>query len=95
MTAVRSQSRILGILFICVSIIKVNAQDSSPWILIDDFESLNPLENWTLADTRNDSSPRIENPQVTEVRVEENKQNHYLIKKPAPDGIVGNRKALS
>ncbi|MEQ8905683.1 hypothetical protein [Ekhidna sp.] len=70
-------------------------QTSSPWIKIDDFESSDPLENWILADTRNDTDPRIENPQVTEARSEAGESNHYLIKKPAAEGVVGNRKALS
>ena len=76
--------------------IQVNAnQENSHWTKIDDFESPNPIKNWTLADTRNDTDPKIENPQITEVRVEEGDQNRYLIKKPARRGIVGNRKALS
>lgn len=70
-------------------------QSNSSWIKIDDFESTDPLENWMLVDTRNDTDPRVENPQVTEVREEQNGENHYLIKKPAAEGVVGNRKALS
>ncbi|MCQ8876870.1 hypothetical protein NQT69_02325 [Pseudoalteromonas shioyasakiensis] len=71
------------------------AQAQSQWLLIDNFES-NTL-NWTKADTQNDTKPRISNPQITEIRTEQTlpKTNHYLIKKPAADGVVGNRKALS
>ncbi|MEP5567672.1 MAG: hypothetical protein ABJN62_07560 [Halioglobus sp.] len=72
--------------------------DTSPaigWIKIDDLESSNPLSNWTLADTKNDTDPKVENPQVTEVRSANDGGNHYLIKKPAAEGIIGNRKALS
>jgi hypothetical protein len=67
---------------------------TSSWIKIDDFESANSLKNWTLADTQNETNPRVENPQVTEVR-DEDGRNKFLIKKPAPEGIIGNRKALS
>jgi hypothetical protein len=64
----------------------------SPWLLIDNFEQT-ALTGWELADTKNNTRPRLINPQVTEIRSETN--NNYLIKKPAADGIVGNRKALS
>ena len=69
--------------------------DASKWIKIDDFESTSPLEKWTLADIQNETNPKVENPQVTEVRVESQTENHYLLKKPAPEGVVGNRKAIS
>ncbi len=67
----------------------------STWIKIDDFESSDPLKEWVKADTKNDTKPKVENPQVTEVRSENNGLNRYLLKKPAVEGIVGNRKALS
>lgn len=85
---------LMGLLFYG-TMVNANTQNKSPWIRIDDFESPDPLENWTLADTRNDTNPRIENPQITEIRTEDGNQNHYLIKKPAAEGIIGNRKALS
>lgn len=66
---------------------------TSSWIRIDDFESSDSIESWTLVDTRNDTDPRVENPQITEVRAEND--NNYLLKKPAAEGIIGNRKALS
>lgn len=67
------------------------------WLLIDDFEAPNSLASWTKADTKNDTKPKIENPQVTIVQTEVNneRKNAYLLKKPAPEGIVGNRKALT
>jgi len=70
-------------------------QEATHWIRIDDFESASPLENWTLIDTQNETHPKIENPQVTEVRSDDQRENNYLIKKPASEGIVGNRKAMS
>lgn len=64
----------------------------SNWLLIDDFETPT-LHGWSIADTQNDTNPHVPNPQVTEIRG--NGQNQYLIKKPAQDGVVGNRKALT
>lgn len=63
------------------------------WLLVDDFES-NDLSAWINKDTRNDTNPKIANPQITIIK-QEASGNHYLLKKPAADGVVGNRKALS
>jgi hypothetical protein len=75
------------------------AKTASDWLLIDDFESVNSENSWIKFDAQNETSPRIENPQITEVVAEnvgeKNDVNHYLLKKPAADGVVGNRKALS
>ena len=65
------------------------------WTKIDDFESEAPLADWTIIDTLNQTEPKIENPQLTEVRKDTNSNNRYLIKKPAADGVLGNRKALT
>lgn len=65
--------------------------DEPNWRLVDDFEQ--PLNSWQMVDTQNNTKPFVENPQITEIRSEAN--NHYLLKKPAADGIVGNRKALT
>ncbi|WP_303454014.1 hypothetical protein [Colwellia sp. 1_MG-2023] len=75
--------------------------DKSAWILIDNFEReqlnnrLNEKkhEHWYKKDTRNDTSPFIENPQVTELQKEIS--NTVLLKKPAAEGVLGNRKALT
>lgn len=79
-----------------LSAFSVNAADDTdhPWVMVDDFESTSSLSSWTSVDTKNDTQPFVENPQVTEVR-KENNGNHYLIKKPAAEGVVGNRKALT
>lgn len=69
-----------------------NAAAANNWLLIDDFEA-NAL-NWVKKDTRNDTQPHVQNPQISEIRQEADK-NHYLLKKPAAEGIVGNRKALT
>lgn len=69
--------------------------DGSAWMLVDNFESASPLDKWILADPDNRTEPNVVNPQVTEVRPEPGSKNHYLIKKPAAEGVIGNRKALS
>jgi hypothetical protein len=92
----------LAFLF-CIFLVSACAHHISPnkstgsveWTKIDDFEATAPLDEWTMIDTFNQTQPKIENPQVTEVRRETNSRNHYLIKKPAADGVLGNRKALS
>jgi len=71
------------------------SNESTNWEKIDDFESDASLKDWTMIDTFNQTQPKIDNPQVTQVREEVGIDNHYLIKKPAADGILGNRKALS
>nr|WP_274620727.1 hypothetical protein [Colwellia maritima] len=69
---------------------------NSSWLLIDNFEQ-QTLKNWQKADTQNNTKPYISEPQITEIRLENNtaNNNHYLIKKPAEEGVIGNRKALS
>ncbi len=66
----------------------------SPWLLVDDFESEQVLERWTNIDVQNDTDPHVPNPQISEVRDDPATGNHYMLRKPAADGIVGNRKAV-
>lgn len=68
---------------------------NTPWLLIDNFEQPTPLSNWLKMDTDNNTQPHVSHPQVTQVHLEVHANNHYLLKKPAADGIVGNRKAIS
>ena len=70
------------------------ADNNNTWIKIDDFEQAEQLVGWHKADTKNDTAPYVKNPQITEVKTEHN-GNRYLLKKPAADGVIGNRKALS
>jgi hypothetical protein len=70
-------------------------ETKTQWILVDNFEQATPLSNWLKMDTDNNTQPFISHPQVTEVHKENQTNNHYLIKKPAAEGIVGNRKAMS
>lgn len=73
------------------------ANEPSAWLLIDDFEHGNSVDNWTKADTKNETKPLVASPQVTlrQVETASNVANAYLLKKPAPEGVVGNRKALT
>lgn len=64
------------------------------WQLIDNFEDEKQFSRWAKRDAGNETAPYQPNPQVTERRKAAN-GNHYLIKKPAPEGVLGNRKALS
>lgn len=87
--------RNLAILVMCIVPVTSSASNSE-WLKVDDFENAaSTLSTWTKIDLQNQTDPKIETPQVTEVRQEFETGNHYLLKKPAPDGIVGNRKAFS
>ncbi|MEL7312957.1 MAG: hypothetical protein AAFN07_15685 [Pseudomonadota bacterium] len=68
------------------------ANSASPWLLVDDFES--GLDAWTHIDVDNNTDPFVPNPQVADLMREVRSSNQYLLTKPAPDGIVGNRKAI-
>jgi hypothetical protein len=76
---------------------KNNTVTTSPstWLLIDDFEASVLDRTWQKRDTRNDTSPYIPNPQITKIVKDDLSNNNFLIKKPAAEGIVGNRKALT
>ncbi|MBT8083885.1 MAG: hypothetical protein KJO19_10590 [Woeseia sp.] len=65
----------------------------SAWLLIDDFET-ETLEGWTNIDVQNDTNPHVPDPQISEIRRELETGNQYMLRKPAADGIVGNRKAI-
>ena len=65
------------------------------WQLVDDFESPTAMNKWIIADPDNQTDPYVKNPQVAELRAIPPKSNHFLLKKPAEDGVIGNRKALT
>jgi len=80
-------------IFIVTPLTLANEQSHSDnWQLVDNFET-NDLSSWVKRDTKNNTSPKIENPQITQIEKEDS-GNHYLIKKPAADGVVGNRKVV-
>lgn len=83
-------------MFACTSISPLSDDASgNAWILVDNFEAQESLDGWTVLDTQNDTDPFVPNPQITEIRQEATRQNGFLIRKPADEGIVGNRKALA
>jgi len=43
---------------------------------------------------QNDTNPHVPNPQVSEIRRDSATGNQYMLRKPAADGVVGNRKAI-
>lgn len=64
----------------------------SAWMLVENFEA--GLDQWTHVDVDNNTDPYVADPQIAEIRVDAPSGNHYLLRKPAPDGVVGNRKAI-
>ena len=62
------------------------------WLKVDDFES--DLDDWTHVDVENNTDPFIPDPQVAEIRIDAQTGNHFMLRKPAADGVVGNRKAI-
>lgn len=69
------------------------AIEQDEWLLVDNFES--GLEKWSHLDIENETDPHVPDPQIAEIRTENGTGNNYFIKKPAVDGLVGNRKAIS
>lgn len=84
-------------IIILLAVIFHTQSQAASWILIDNFEQEESIRAWTKADTNNETSPKVPNPQITERRSETQllKTNAYLIKKAAKNNIVGNRKALT
>jgi len=74
---------------------ETTSQPDRAWVLVDDFEAAPSLKAWTNLDVQNETNPFVPDPQITELRREETIGNHYLLRKPAADGVVGNRKAIS
>ena len=85
---------ILTILMGC-EIAPAATKPESRWLLIDNFEPDTALQNWTLFDAQNETDPFIANPQISQIRKEDGINNRYMLRKPAADGIIGNRKALA
>lgn len=83
-------SLVIGLLTQCTSV-----NTTTPWLLIDNFEQQNAINTWQKMDTDNQTKPFVEAPQITEIRLEVATNNHYLLKKPAAEGVIGNRKAIT
>lgn len=90
-------SRFLLLLFCaaCVNNSTIDLSEAqSGWLLVDDFETGQLLERWTKIDAQNDTDPYVPDPQVSEVRSDPETGNRFMLRKPAADGVVGNRKAI-
>lgn len=70
-----------------------NTNSKHAWLAIDTFES-GSLSDWTKRDTKNETTPKITNPQISIIETEPS-GNSYLLKKPAAENVIGNRKALT
>lgn len=88
--------QLLVVSLLCVSA-KGMAEVDTSWLLIDDFESAsNTLSSdWHIRDVQNETKPFVKSPQIALIKQEQTSQNQYYLKKPAANGVVGNRKALS
>ena len=62
------------------------------WMKVDDFESSDAIKAWHRLDVDNQTDPFIDAPQISEIR--EVQGNRFMIRKPAAEGVVGNRKAI-
>ena len=76
-----------------INLVSAGPSAVEEWLLIDDFEAPKLLPDWQIADPDNHTNPRVASPQVFK-RVEQ-ESNNFVLKKPAEDGIIGNRSALS
>lgn len=68
------------------------------WQLVDNFEDLTRTElstAWYIKDVQNDTNPFVSDPQIALIQHDKDLQNTYYLKKPAANGVLGNRKALS
>ncbi|MEP2735524.1 MAG: hypothetical protein ABJP34_04425 [Erythrobacter sp.] len=65
------------------------------WALVDDFEANDALAGWTIFDADNQTDPFVANAQVSEIRTNKHSTGRFLLRKPAAEGVVGNRKALA
>ncbi len=68
---------------------------ASPWTAVDDFQATSLSSAWINIDTQNETHPFVANAQVTKIVSEAADGNQYLLKKPAAEGVIGNRKAIS
>lgn len=94
----KSSFAVIAALLLCAAceddlVVEAGSSESS-WLLIDDFESGDTLEGWTNIDVQNDTDPHVPHPQISEIRHDPDTGNQYMLRKPAADGVVGNRKAI-
>jgi len=92
-----------ALLLFVSAFISVNCSSVSPrtpgmtlenWRLVSDFEQEEALSDWTNIDVQNETDPFVPNAQVTKLEMETKTENRYMLRKPAAEGVIGNRKAL-
>ncbi|MFK8014094.1 MAG: hypothetical protein AB8G17_01470 [Gammaproteobacteria bacterium] len=66
----------------------------SNWVLVDRFERQSKLTDWIKIDAQNETQPYVADPQVATIERDAASDNAFMLRKPAADGIVGNRKAI-
>jgi len=87
---------IITSIFICLFSSQIMAFNvTKKWLVIDDFENPATINTWQKKDTQNQTSPHVPNPQVSVLKTHTKINNTFLLKKPAAEGVVGNRKALT
>jgi hypothetical protein len=74
--------------------IAVADEEQPEWLLVDDFESEQALVNWTNIDVQNETQPHVPDPQITVIRTDRSTADRHMLRKPAAEGVVGNRKAI-
>lgn len=79
----------------CAALTLSACSTESQWAAVDNFQSASVFNDWTNIDTQNETYPFVPNAQVTKLVTEAASGNQYLLKKPAAEGVVGNRKAIS
>ncbi len=57
------------------------------WLMVDNFEAAQTLQGWTNIDVQNDTDPFVPNPQISDIRIEAETGNQFMLRKPAADGV--------
>ncbi len=78
--------------FAFISAFILTACTDSNWVLVDDFERPGAMTAWARLDVDNQTDPFISDPQISEIKSANG--NRFMLRKPAADGVVGNRKAI-
>lgn len=78
--------------FALITALSLSACTGSDWVLVDDFEQPDAVSDWARLDIDNQTDPFIPDPQISEIKIADG--NRFMLRKPAADGVIGNRKAI-
>jgi len=81
-------------LLICAGCATTPSGAVSNWVLVDSFERQSELAGWIKIDAQNETQPYVADPQVAIIDRDAASDNAFMLRKPAADGVVGNRKAI-